>query len=159
MTCKSAPIWTTYSRDDFLVEYLNDHSDIEVTEAQCNEKISAQRVYIAPGGYHLQVEKNRFFSLSLDEKVNNSIPSIDVLFETAADCYADKLIGIILTGANCDGANGLKAIRDAGGYAIVEQPETAHTSFMPACALKTAGADAILPLKKISDFLLKKITT
>lgn len=84
-----------YNRDDFLVEYLNDHSDIEVTEAQCNEKISAQRVYIAPGGYHLQVEKNRFFSLSLDEKVNNSIPSIDVLFETAADCYADKLIGII----------------------------------------------------------------
>ncbi|MBF0106254.1 MAG: chemotaxis protein CheB [Deltaproteobacteria bacterium] len=139
--------------DNFLVHYLNERSKIPVVEAEDKQKIGAGRIYIAPPGYHLLVEGDEQFSLSIDAKVSFARPSIDVLFESAADVYAENLIGIILTGANSDGARGLKKIKDAGGTVIVQDPETAHTKAMPLAALALTKADYILPLEKIGPLL------
>ncbi len=141
--------------DEFLTEHLNEMSGIHVIEAQPNEKILPGTVYVAPGGYHLHIEPERIFSLSVDPPVNYSIPSIDVLFESAADIYKEKLIGVVLTGANADGSSGLKKIRELGGLAVVQSPKTANTATMPACAIEVAGADHILELNDIGPILLE----
>ena len=98
------------------------------------------------------------FSLSTTEHINYSRPSIDVLFETAADVYSEKLIAIILTGANEDGCNGLKKIKKKGGYTIAQDPETAESKYMPKCAIDKGIVDTILPLESIGPFVLKIIT-
>ncbi|MFT5665805.1 MAG: two-component system chemotaxis response regulator CheB [Gammaproteobacteria bacterium] len=122
-------------------------------EADEKETIQTGVVYIAPPNYHLMIEQDKSFSLSVDEKVNYSRPSIDVLFETAAQAYQDHLIGVVLTGANSDGARGLKAIKAQGGLPIVQDPETAEMSKMPQAALYASDVDKILSLQQISDFL------
>ncbi len=141
------------AQEELLHIVLNNLSKINVIEAKQNEKILAKNVYIAPGGYHLFIENEKTFSLSVDNAVNYSIPSIDVLFESASDVYRDKLIGIILTGANGDGSEGLKTIRQNGGLSIVEDPKTAQVNTMPSSALKIAGANHILSLDKIISFI------
>ena len=108
--------------DSFLATYLNKMSGIVVTEAEDKEPLCSGRVYLAPAGYHLLIEADRSFSLSVDPRVNYSCPSIDVLFESAAEVFAESLIGIVLTGANSDGAHGLKRIKDRGGLAVVQYP-------------------------------------
>jgi len=138
---------------EMLHTILDKLSHMEVLEAKQNEKVCSKTVYIAPGGYHLLIETNKTFSLSVDLPVNYSIPSIDVLFDSAAQTYKSKLIGIILTGANNDGSLGLKKIRDYGGLAIVENPKTAQVNIMPQSALDIAGADFILTLAEIKKYL------
>ncbi|NQY93049.1 MAG: chemotaxis protein CheB [Campylobacteraceae bacterium] len=140
---------------ELLHTILDKTSQMSVLEAKQNEKICAKTVYIAPGGYHLLIEKNKTFALSVDLPVNHSIPSIDVLFESAAETYKSKLIGIILTGANNDGSLGLKKIREYGGLAIVEDPHTAQVNIMPQSALDIAGADFILSLGEIKKYLVE----
>lgn len=93
-------------------------------------------VFVAPGGYHLQIEPERIFSLSVDPPVNYSIPAIDVLFESAAGIYKEKLIGVVLTGANADGGNGLKKIRESGRLAVVQNPKTADSETMRRAPLR-----------------------
>ena len=118
-----------------LAELFQAKCRITVREAEDKEPISGGTVYFAPPDYHLLVETDRSLSLSSDEPVLYSRPSIDVLFESAADAYGPALIAIVLTGANQDGAKGLKAVVEAGGTAIVQSPEDAFASAMPEAAL------------------------
>jgi two-component system chemotaxis response regulator CheB len=103
---------------------------------------------------NLLVEKNKTLTLSVEEKMNYSRPSIDVLFETAADAYGKELIGVILTGASSDGSNGLLEIKNKGGLCIVQDPKTALMNIMPSEALKKVEADYVLSLEDIADALI-----
>jgi two-component system chemotaxis response regulator CheB len=141
--------------DTYLADYLDRLSAIAVKEADDKEALQPGTAYLAPAGYHLLVEPDRSLSLSVDEKVNFSRPSIDLLFESAADAFGEKLIGIVLTGANSDGARGLKAIRDRGGLTIVQDPRTAEAPFMPRAALQAAPADYVADLERIAPLLIQ----
>jgi two-component system chemotaxis response regulator CheB len=123
-----------------------------VVDAEDQMPIERGNVYIAPPDYHLLVE-NGSFALSVDERVQFARPSIDVLFETASYAYGPGVIGIILTGANEDGAAGLATIKQRGGVAIVQDPAGATRSTMPEAAIAATVADAVLPLEEIGAFL------
>lgn len=126
-----------------------------VKEAEDKEPLRAGTIYFAPPDYHLLVEVDKTVALSSDEQVFFSRPSIDVLFETAADAYQERLIGIVLSGANSDGANGLKAVMGAGGVGLVQNPDTAFAAAMPEAAEKmNPGADA-MTLAEIAEYLKK----
>lgn len=142
--------------DSQWISVVKKNFQLEFKEVDEKEPIRSGHIYIAPPNYHLLVEENRTFSLSVEEKVNYARPSIDVLFESAALAYKEKLIGIVLTGSNNDGAAGLKQIRDCGGLCIVEDPATAYSPVMPQAALEKADPQFVLSLKKIID-LLKSI--
>ena len=144
-------------QDNFLIEYLDKISKLKVKEAEGKEPLCSGYAYLAPAGYHLLVEPDRSFSLSVDDRVNYSCPSIDVLFESAAEVFSESLIGIILTGANSDGAKGLKAIKKKGGLAIVQNPATAESDSMPKAALATTKADYIVNLGQLAP-LLQQLT-
>ena len=139
--------------DSFLVDYLNERSAVRVKEAESGESIQPAHVYIAPAGYHLLVERDKTLSLSIDPPVNYSIPSIDVLFQSAAASYKNHLIGLILTGANSDGSLGLKMIKDYGGFAIVQDPQTSEVDVMPKAAINMVVADRIVPLDRLGHYL------
>ena len=111
------------------------------------------RVYLAPANYHLCIEQGHHFALSTEEMVNNSRPSIDLTFETAANNYRKKLIGILLSGANSDGAAGMKRIKDLGGLTIVQDPADCQISTMPSAALNATQIDHKLSLDQIIRFL------
>lgn len=128
---------------------LNNKTGFEVKEAEEKEMIHPGLVYFAPPNYHLQIEDNFTFSLSTDPKVNFSRPAIDVLFETAAWACKNELLGILLTGSNSDGAEGLKTIKKYGGITIVENPETAFAKSMPSSAIKREEPSFILDLENI----------
>lgn len=126
-----------------------------VKEAEDKEPLLAGTIYFAPPDYHLLVEVDKTVALSSDEQVFFSRPSIDVLFETAADAYQERLIGIVLSGANSDGANGLKAVMAAGGVGLVQNPDTAFAAAMPEAAEKmNPDADA-MTLAEIAEYLKK----
>ncbi|WP_165932637.1 chemotaxis protein CheB [Flavobacterium cellulosilyticum] len=141
--------------DGQWIQLLNNESNLHVKEADEKEAIVAGNIYIAPPNYHLMIEKDKTFSLTIDERFNYARPSIDVLFESAAEAYKNTLIGIVLTGANHDGANGIKRIKEYGGLAIVQDPKTAECAYMPASAIAAITPDYILPLKNIVALLLK----
>lgn len=139
---------------NYMPQYLNSVSQLKVKEAEEKEKLKPGTVYVAPPDYHLLVESNETLSLSVDERVNYSRPSIDVLFESASDAFGNALIGIVLTGANSDGSAGLKKIRRAGGLAIVQDPHSAEVSAMPEAAIAAVGMpDHILSLEDIAKLL------
>jgi two-component system chemotaxis response regulator CheB len=140
---------------DYLVGHLNAICRLPVKEAEEKNVIEYGRVYLAPANYHLLVEADKTFSLSTDEKVNYSRPSIDVLFETAAEAYGAELIGVILTGASRDGAAGLRRIKEAAGLTIVQDPATAEFPVMPQAALETTQADHVLSIEGIGGLLCK----
>ena len=141
--------------DNQWIKLLNDISNLNIIEADEKENIEPWNVYIAPSNYHLLIEKDKTFSLTIDERINFARPSIDVLFETAAEAYKDKLIGIILTGSNHDGSRGIKRIKECGGLAIIQDPETAESAYMPTSAITAIQPDHILPLKDIVELLIK----
>ncbi len=134
---------------------LNNNTGLTVKEAEEKEVIKPGIVYFAPPNYHLQMEHNFSFSLSTDEKINFSRPSIDVLFETAAWVYNNELLGVLLTGSNSDGAEGLKVIKEYGGITIVENPETAFAKTMPASAIKKKKPSFILDLEQIAEKIVE----
>ncbi|GIZ50109.1 chemotaxis protein CheB [Noviherbaspirillum aridicola] len=121
-----------------------------VKEAEDKEPVQAGTVYLAPPDYHLLVEPDRTLSLSRDEAVHYSRPAIDPLFESAAMVWGERLLGIILTGASSDGAEGLRQLRACGGTAWVQDPDEAAAHVMPAAALALAGADDVLSLQQIA---------
>jgi two-component system, chemotaxis family, protein-glutamate methylesterase/glutaminase len=123
-----------------------------VLDVEDKMPIQRNHVYVAPPDYHLLVEGDSF-ALSVDERVQFARPSIDVLFETAADAYRERVIGVILTGANEDGAQGLRRIKEVGGVAIIQDPAEAIRRAMPDAAIAATAADAILPLSEIGKFL------
>jgi two-component system chemotaxis response regulator CheB len=137
-----------------LPRMLSVRSGLDVTEAADKEPIEEGRVYLAPSDYHLLVEPDGF-ALSIDESVQHSRPSIDVLFDSAADTYGERLIGVVLTGANADGAYGLERVKRRGGVTIVQDPNTAEKREMPDAAIATGAADHVLPLEQIASKLME----
>jgi two-component system chemotaxis response regulator CheB len=135
-----------------LAELLQSHVARPVREVEDKDPIRPRHVYLAPPDYHLLVEPGRF-ALSTDPRVNFARPSVDVLFESAADSYGRAVIGVVLTGANEDGAAGLARIKEAGGVAIVQDPRTAERRAMPDAAIAATTADVILPLDEIAPLL------
>lgn len=142
-------------QDDFLAQHYDSLSALSVKEAEEKEPIQTGFIYIAPPNYHLLIEDDRTFSLSIDPRVNFARPSIDVLFESAADVYGARLIGVILTGANQDGADGLRLIQKRGGLVIVQDPTTAMAPTMPQAAIGTTHKPHVLSLTGIGSFLLQ----
>jgi len=140
-------------RANMLVPLLQASCALPVKEAEDKEPVGGGVIYFAPSDYHLLVETGETLALSTDEAVNYSRPSIDVLFESAADAYGPGLVGVILTGANHDGASGLKAIVNAGGAAIVEDPAGAHASAMPHAAWEACPSATIMNLDAIASYL------
>jgi len=126
---------------------------VPVREAEDKEMVTPGTVYFAPNDYHLLLDQGPQLALSADEPVHHSRPSVDVLFESAVDVYKDRLLGIILTGANEDGATGLAAVHDAGGLTIVQRPDTALAPLMALSALKLRPADWVLTLNEIAGML------
>lgn len=139
--------------DDSLSLFLQRHCALVVVEAEDKETIVPGRVYLAPADYHLLVEANRL-TLSTEAPVSYARPAIDVLFESAADAYAHRVIGVVLTGASHDGAKGLAKIKANGGLAVVQEPTTAECIIMPKAAIATVAVDWILPLNEIAPFLV-----
>jgi two-component system chemotaxis response regulator CheB len=142
---------------DLLEEVLQNKARIRIKQADEKEKIESNIVYIAPPDYHLLVESDETFSLSSDEPVRFSRPSIDVLFESAAKVFKDSLAGIILTGANSDGAAGIVAVKKYGGLTIAQDPAEAQFPFMPAASIETKEVKHTWKLPEIQNFLLKII--
>ncbi len=138
-----------------LPDILRRYTEMEVLEASEKCVVEPGKIYLAPADYHLLVERDATISLSNDEKVNYSRPSIDLLFESAAYVWGDKLIGIIFTGANNDGAEGIKAIKKYGGLTIAENPDTAEYSAMPGSAVDTGCVDLIYSKEEIKLYLEK----
>lgn len=141
---------------ELLEKILSEKCKIKVSQAEEKEEIKNGNVYFAPPNYHLLIEKNFTFSLTNDPLVNYSRPSIDVLFQTAANAYKDKLTGIVLTGANGDGSNGVRMIKDNGGVTIAQDPETAEFDSMPMEAIATGCIDYIMSLIEIKEYILSK---
>ena len=143
------------SKDErtLLEEVLQAKCRIRISEADEKERIMNGTVYLAPAGYHLLVEKDRRFSLTCDPPVHYSRPSIDVLFETAAEAYGKNLAGIVLTGANQDGAAGIQEVRRHGGMTIAQDPGDAPFPAMPRAAIATGCVRRVLTLEAIKVFL------
>lgn len=136
------------------IKLLNEKSNLNLKEADEKEKIENGTVYFAPPNYHLLIEKDRTFSLTIDERVNFARPSIDVLFESAAEAYKNTLIGIVLTGSNNDGNQGIKRIKECGGLIIIQDPTTAESPYMPSSALTVVESDHILSIENIIALLI-----
>lgn len=141
------------SGDSILADLLSSQTSLVVKEVEDKELILPGTIYIAPPDYHLLLENEYTFSLDASEKVNYSRPSIDVTFESAALVYGPALVGVLLSGANADGAVGLKNIADAGGFTIAQQPATAEVGYMPQQAINMTKVSVILEGEDIGVFL------
>ncbi len=139
------------------VEALSIKTKCSIVEPFDKDKIKTGTVYLAPSNYHMLIEIDNTISLSTEKPVNHSRPAIDLLFETASYAYNDKLIGIILSGANSDGAAGLRVIQERGGVAIVQDPNDAQIKTMPKEALKETNTENIFSLNQIIDYIKQKI--
>lgn len=140
-------------RDSQMAQVFGHRLAIPVQEAQDKQNIQPGTLYVASPGYHLSVEADRSLSLSLEEPVHHSRPSIDVLFESAADAFGPNLLAVVLTGANNDGAQGLAKVRERGGITVVQDPDEAQVSTMPEAALALQEPDHILTLQGIGQLL------
>jgi two-component system, chemotaxis family, protein-glutamate methylesterase/glutaminase len=136
-----------------LLEIFQSITNLNIREPLDKEKIESGNVYIAPPDYHILIESNKVISYSYSETVNFSRPSIDVLFETAAVVYKENLAGILLTGANSDGAKGMQCISLNNGFTIIQDPDCAEMPLMPKAALSLVKPDIISPLQKISSII------
>jgi len=137
-----------------LPTYLRTQTKLQVVDVDDKLFIRPGHVYLAPADYHLLVEKGTF-DLSVDAAVSYSRPSVDVLFESAADAYRAGVVGVVLTGANSDGARGAFRIKQQGGFVIVQEPATAEAPDMPQAAIDAVRVDRILPLERIGPFLVE----
>ena len=137
-----------------LCDVLQDCSALPVHDVIDKEPITPGNVYLAPPDYHVLVEEDHF-SLTVDEPVAYSRPSIDVSLESAADAWGPRLVGVVLTGANRDGARGLRRVRDAGGLALVQTPATAEVDIMPAAAVAAVPEAELLTLEELAARLIQ----
>lgn len=145
----------TPDSDNGLAVLLNTLCAIRVKEADEQEILTPGTVYLAPANYHLLVERDGTLAFSIDPPVNFARPSIDVLFESAAEVFGPALIGIIMTGAGFDGSKGLQKIKNCGGTAIIQDPADAEMDSMPKSALQLLKADHVVPLQEIPGLLLR----
>jgi len=128
---------------------------LRVVEPCDKERIEPGCVYAAPANYHMLVERNGTIALSVDERVNWSRPSIDVLFESATHAWGEALVAVILSGANADGAKGMAAVKEAGGLTIVQDPASAQTPIMPQAAIDAGAAEEVLRAEEIGRRLIE----
>jgi two-component system chemotaxis response regulator CheB len=142
------------SSPSLLPELFGRKTALSVVEAEDKQPLRPGSLYFAPPDYHVVIEPNGLLSLNVDDAVNFSRPSIDVLFESAALSYGSRCLGILLTGASKDGAQGLRAIHRAGGYTVVQDPKTAAVPAMPEAALELFNPDQVLELPVITELLL-----
>ena len=133
-----------------LAAIFCDKCTVQVREAEDKEKVSPGVVYFAPPDYHLLIDAGPQLALSADEPVQLSRPSIDVLFESAAEVYGPRLMGVVLTGASQDGAQGLAAVQRCGGITVVQHPASARAEVMPVAALRRTPADFVLALEELA---------
>jgi two-component system chemotaxis response regulator CheB len=139
-----------------LPAYFRRQTDLKVVGAEDKQWIQPGHVYLAPADYHLLIERNGArgeLSLSVDEAVRHSRPSIDVLFESAADAYKDRVVAVVLTGANDDGSRGAARIKSRGGMVVAQDPEQAEAPTMPRATIQAVQVDRILRLEDIAPFL------
>ena len=136
-----------------FVEALSIKSISQVTEPHDKENIKKGGIYLAPANYHMSVELGHYFALSTEEMVNNSRPAIDITLGTAAFVFKEKLIGILLSGANRDGALGMKMIKDRGGMTIVQDPAECMIDTMPKAAQAVTKIDYVMRIDQIVEFL------
>jgi two-component system chemotaxis response regulator CheB len=148
-------VHVTPDKRSVLAELFQAKCRIPVREAEDKEPIIGGTVYFAPPDYHLLIEMDKSLSLSSDAPVLFSRPSIDVLFESAADAYGAALIAIVLTGANQDGAKGMHAVVEAGGIALVQNPDSAFASAMPQAAIAMCPSARVMSLQAIATYLQK----
>ena|SRR5438132_1657045 len=132
---------------------LASYVQLPVVEVEDKQEIQPGQIFVAPANYHLLIDGSHL-ALSTDGPVLHARPSIDVLFESAAECLGQGVLGILLTGMSRDGTSGLKRIREYGGFTVVQDPVTAQGRIMPEAAIESAVADKILPLEKIGSFLV-----
>lgn len=142
---------------DAFTDVLARGTTLPVREVEDDEPLRAPGVYIAPPDYHVLVEPGRL-ALSVDEPVSFSRPSIDVLFESAADAYGRGVLAVLLTGANADGAKGLVRVKKAGGFSIVQDPATAESPEMPAAGIAANAADRVVPLPEIAKAIVRRLS-
>lgn len=138
-----------------LQRILGKLTSLVVIDVEDKEKIEPGHIYIAPANYHLLIEQDKIFGLSTDAPLNFSRPSIDVTFDCLARVFQQRCIGIILTGANSDGSDGIKKIKSAGGYVIAQSPETAIAPVMPEAAIATGSTDIVLAPEDMVPHLLQ----
>jgi two-component system chemotaxis response regulator CheB len=138
--------------DHVMQTLLQDRTSLNVCEVEDKAPIVAGAIYIAPADYHLLVEPG-YFTLSVDEPIRYSRPSIDLTFSTAVDVFGNHTIGVVLTGANADGAEGLRRVHERGGLTIVQDPATAESPTMPTAALKAVPTAHVMPVRAIGPFL------
>ena len=141
--------------DEGLPAFLRRSSKMAVVDVQDKQWIKPGTVYLAPANYHLLVEKG-VFNLSVDDAVRHSRPSVDVLFESAADAYGACVIGLVLTGSNIDGTRGAERIKRRGGIVLAQDPATAEAPEMPQGVIDAGVVDQILPLQDIAPYLDEK---
>lgn len=145
--------------DSILVNLLSSRTRLSVKEVEDKDPILLNTIYLAPPDYHLLIERADLFSLDSSEKIHYSRPSIDVTFESVAEAFGVHTIGVLLSGANADGAVGIAKIRHAGGYTIVQNPATADVGYMPQQALDLTPVDSILSASEIPALLEKLLGT
>lgn len=138
--------------DAMLARFLQELTPLRVCEVEDKQPIEGGRIFVAPANYHMLVEQGHF-SLSIEAPVRYSRPSIDVAMTTAADAYGHRSVGVVLTGGNADGAEGLRRIASSGGMAIVQDPESAEVRAMPEAALRAVPTARAFPLARLGAFL------
>ena len=154
----SLPVVIVYHRAKksdgvFLLDYFSGYTKQTIIEVADNETIHPQHIYLAPADYHILIENKKSISLSVDEPVNHSRPSIDILFQSASFVYQDKVMGIILSGASSDGTDGLCAISRAGGFTIAQDPAQSISPRMPQSAIEKCKINEIANLKRIAELM------
>jgi two-component system chemotaxis response regulator CheB len=137
--------------DDALPRLLQDRTPLNVCEVEDKMPIEPGRLYVAPADYHVLIEPDSYFTLSVEEPIRYSRPSIDLTFTSAADAFGGRTIGVVLTGANADGAAGLKRIAERGGAAIIQEPVTAESPTMPSAALDAVPKARVMVLSQIGS--------
>jgi len=141
------------NQTEYFIEFFQKDTPIPVVSACDKTEVQPGTIYFAPPDYHLLLDDKHTLSLAMDEKVNFSRPSIDLLFDSAAEVFGANLIGILMTGANNDGARGLKKIKHFGGLTIVQSPESAEYSVMPQSAIDLFTPDHVLEIPEIAFFV------
>jgi len=148
----------SYEDSESFAPLLAGHLQLPVVEVEDKVTMVEGRIYLCPSNYHLLVDGDSF-ALSTDAPVMHARPSIDVFFESAAESLRERVIGVLLTGMSKDGTNGLKKIKENGGYALVQDPEAAEAPIMPKAAIDSVAVDKVLPLEEIAPFLSALCTT
>ena len=140
-------------KESLLIDLLSTKTKMTVKEIEEKEKLLSGMIYIAPPSYHVLIEQNKTFSLDASEKINFSRPSIDVTFESASEVFHDKLVCLLLSGANSDGTKGMEVVKQNGGKTLVQEPDSAMSRFMPEFALDHVDIDSVLMPGEMANFI------